>query len=112
MPESYCRLNKLPLEVHPPYLDTNLSGFLGQVYKSPDGRFGAVYWLAQGPGRLLEQPQADELICILEGNAAVERHGEKTNVGPGDVIFWLMEDPPVVFVPGSLRAFCVTYHPK
>ena len=112
MMDAYCRLNKLHLEIHPPYLDPGLSGYLGHVYQSPDGHFGVVYWVAQGPGRLLEQPKVDELICILKGNATLERHGEIIDVGPGDVIFWLVEDPPVVFVPDSLHAFCVTYRSK
>ncbi len=97
---------------HPPYQDHNLNGELGYIYNSTDDCFGAVYWKAKGPGRLLEKPQADELICILEGQAIVEQNGETEIVGSGDVILWLVDDPPVVFVQKKLFAFCATYKAK
>ena len=102
-------LEEISFRTHPPYQDQRLTGKLGDIYNSADGRFGAVYWIAHGPGRLLEQPQADELICILEGHAVVEWHDQRKEVGPGNVILWLVKDPPVVFVPDQLIAFCATY---
>lgn len=106
------RLDELNLVDHPTYKDPGLIGKLGRVYTSPDTRFGGVYWVAQGPGRLLEQPREDELICILEGSAVVEWHFKKMEVGPKDVILWLIKDPPILFIPESLIAFCVTYNSK
>jgi uncharacterized cupin superfamily protein len=69
----------------------------------------AVYWEAHGPGRLLEKPPLDELICIIQGEAIVEHPGEEMHVGPGDVILWLVADPPVVRVLDRLYAISVTY---
>lgn len=105
------RFGEVRLETHPPYLDLGLSGDLGQVFCSADGRFRAVYWIAQGPGKLLEQPKADELICVLEGEALVEWHGERTAAGPGDVVLWLKDNPPQITVQDRLLAFCVVYNP-
>ena len=99
------------MSAHPAYQDSGLSAKLGKCFESRDGRFLAVYWDARGPGRLLEKPQIDELICVIEGRAQVEWHGEQAAAGPGDVILWLVNDPPVVVVEQSLFAFCVTYNP-
>lgn len=97
---------------HPPYSDPGLSADLGRVYASPDECFKAVYWVARGPGRLLEQPKSDELICILEGAAQVEWHGEVRSAAAGDTILWLKDDPPRILVDDHLTAFCVTYKPQ
>jgi uncharacterized cupin superfamily protein len=94
---------------HPPYQDAGLNARLGQVFASGDGRVKAVYWDAQGPGRLLERPKGDELICVLKGEAVVEWHGTQTIARPGDVILWLRDDPATVFVTQTLRAFCVAW---
>jgi uncharacterized cupin superfamily protein len=102
----------IDFKTHPPYLDDHLKGELGYIYSSMDDCFGAVYWRATGPGYLLEKPQADELICILEGQAIVDFEDEIETVGPGDVILWLVDNPMVVFVPEKLFAFCATYHSK
>ena len=109
--EGVVRLERVQLEDHPPYADPQLRGRLGEIFSSGDGRFKAVYWLAEGPGRLLEQPKADELICVLEGEILVEQNGERASAGPGDVILWCTENPPVITVPNQLLAFCVVYDP-
>jgi hypothetical protein len=103
--------DRVSMTSHPTYQDPGLTAMLGKCFESGDKRFLAVYWDATGPGRLLEEPQIDELICIIEGRALVEWHGEKAAAGPGDVILWLVIDPPVVVVEQNLFAFCVTYNP-
>ena len=102
-------LQTLPLVDHPPYKDPGLRGKLGRVFRSADGCFSAALWQAWGPGRLLETPKADELICLLKGKAAVVRDGRTTVAVPGDVILWLRDDPPSVFIEDHLEAFCVSY---
>jgi uncharacterized cupin superfamily protein len=103
------RLSDVALRSHPPYLDPGLKGDLGHIFQSQDGRFKAVYWVAEGPGKLLEQPKADELICVLEGEAIVEQGDERSTAGPGDVILWLQEYPPLITVSRRLVAFAVVY---
>jgi len=98
-----------PMVAHRPYLDPGLRGEIASLFSSADGRFHAVYWQTAGPGELLEQPRTDEWICILEGGAEVEWHGERCQAGPGDVIFWGHVDPPRIIVPERLLAFCVSY---
>lgn len=107
--DGVVRVSEIPLEAHPPYVDPGLSGQLGKIFESEDGRFKAVYWLAEGPGRLLEQPKADELICVLEGEVLVEQDGIQATAGPGDVIVWGKEGPPTLTIPDRLLAFCVVY---
>jgi len=107
-----ARFSEVELEPHPPYRDPGLTGELGQIFHSDDGCFKAVYWVAQGPGKLLEQPKANELLCVLEGEVLVERRGEQTRAGPGDVILWLKDDPPLITVQERLTAFCVVYNPS
>ncbi len=94
---------------HPPYQDPGLTGYLGDIFQSRDGRFKATYWEAQGPGKLLERPKSDELICILEGEIVVEVEGRRATAGPGDVVLWLTDDPPLLTIPERVKAFCVTY---
>lgn len=103
------KLDQVALRPHPPYLDPGLRGELGPVFTSDDGCFKAVYWLAQGPGELHERPKADELICVLEGEALVVSCGQELTAGPGDVILWLRENPPLIRIPERLVAFAVVY---
>jgi len=107
--DAVVTLDQVALRPHPPYLDPGLKGDLGQVFASDDGCFKAVYWLAEGPGELRESPKADELICVLQGEAEVERSGQSARAGPGDVILWLKEDPPLIRIPERLVAFAVVY---
>jgi uncharacterized cupin superfamily protein len=101
--------DKASWTAHPPYQDPGLSARLGRVFTSADGLVKAVYWDAQGPGRLLERPKGDELICVLAGEAVVEWHGEQSTARAGDVILWLQDDPPTVVINQTLRAFCVAW---
>jgi hypothetical protein len=106
---SVVRVNEVSLQSHPPYLDAGLKGELGPVFESDDGCFKAVYWIAEGPGKLLERPKADELICVLEGEALVDQGDERVRARPGDVILWLREDPPLITIEERLVAFAVVY---
>lgn len=105
------KLNQVDLQPHPTYLDPGLRAALGPVFASDDGCVKAVYWLAQGPGELRETPKADELICVLEGEALVELGSEQTTAGPGDVILWLKGNPPLIRIRERLIAFAVAYRP-
>jgi len=105
--DDVVKLDAVALRSHPPYLDPGLKAELGHIFTSKDGCLKAVYWLAEGPGELREMPKADELICVLEGEALVERSGQTAKAGPGDVILWLKEDPPLVRIPERLVAIAV-----
>lgn len=110
MPDSLIiQYNTLKYEKHPPYQDPNLQANLSRCFRSADGQFAAAYWHVQSPGQLLETPDADELICILEGSAIVEREGRRETAKAGDTIVWLKDQPAVITIPAELKAFCVVY---
>jgi len=101
------RFDALTAEQHPPYEDPELKALLAWVLRSHDGKFGATYWKVESEGELRERPEADELICVLEGRATVEADGGTYTATAGDVILWTKENTPLVKVEKGFLAFCV-----